>query len=159
MERDEFDAQLNGLFLCAEGLIPEKTLPDLPCMELEPTVNDWHDFEHEIWEIGEQIRQLMLQERKELNKEQADRVCKICVDIRAKKGRQSFIMLLGKKRYVSYAHNIIVVLTDEDVVGHVISSLYKMGASQYIEQIKPYTNHAITWIRNEAKRYVQKYGV
>lgn len=68
-------------------------------------------------------------------------------------------MLLGKKRYVSYAHNIIVVLTDEDVVGHVISALYKMGASQYIEQIKPYTNHAITWIRNEAKRYVQKYGV
>ena len=95
MERDEFDAQLNGLFLCAEGLIPEKTLPDLPCMELELTVNDWHDFEHEIWEIGEQIRQLMRQERKELNKEQADRVCKICVDIRAKKGPTKLYYVAG----------------------------------------------------------------
>ncbi len=159
MKRDEFDTQLSGLLLLAERLIPEKNLPDLPCMELAPTVHDWYDFEHELWKIGEDIRQLILSERKELNAEQVDRVCKICVDIRAKRGRQSFVMLLGKKRYVSCADRIIVVLTDVDISGHVISTLCKMGASQYIEQIKPYTNHATTWIRNEAKRYVQKYEV
>ncbi len=159
MKRDEFDTHLNGLLLSAERLIPEKNLSDLPYMESAPTVHDWYDFELELWKTGEDIRQLILSERKELNAEQADRVCKICVDIRAKRGRQSFIMLLGKKRYASYADRIAAVLTDEDIDGHIISTLYKMGASQYIEKIKPYTDHAITWIRNEAKRYIKKYGV
>ncbi|MBE6714826.1 MAG: hypothetical protein E7575_06040 [Ruminococcaceae bacterium] len=159
MRRDEFDTHLNGLLLSAERLIPEKNLPDLPYMESAPTVHDWYDFELELWKTGEDIRQLILSDRKELNAEQADRVCKICVDIRAKRGRQSFIMLLGKKRYVSYADRIAAVLTDEDIDGHIISTLYKMGASQYIEKIKPYTDHAVAWIRNEAKRYIKKYGV
>ncbi len=97
MKREEFDAQLNGLLLLAERLVPEKNFPDLPCMELAPTVHEWYDFEHELWEIGEEIRQLVLSERKELNAEQADRVCKICADSRAKRGRQSFVMLLGEK--------------------------------------------------------------
>ena len=46
MKRDEFDSQLNSLLLSAEKLIPEKDLPDLPYMELVPTVHDWYDFEH-----------------------------------------------------------------------------------------------------------------
>ena len=126
MKRDEFDIQINRLLLSAENLIPEETLPDLPYMDLAPTVHDWYDFEHELWEIGEEIRQLILSEHKEMNTEQADRVCKICVDIKAKRGRQSFVMLLGKKRYKSYADKLSSALTDTDVAGHIISAIYKM---------------------------------
>ena len=128
-------------------------------MKLATTVHDWYDFEHEIWKIGEEIRQLILSEHKEMNTEQTDRVCKICVDIKAKRGRQSFVMLLGKKRYKAYADKLSSALTDEDIAGHhIISTLYKMGAAQYVDQIKHCTTHSITWIRNESKRYVEKYG-
>lgn len=159
MRRDEFNAQINKLLLSAEALIPKENLPDLPYMEQAPKVHNWYDFEHELWGIGEDIRQLIVAEHKDLNPEQINRVCKICVNVCAKRGRQSFVMLLGKKRYVPYADRIAAVLTDEDIDGHVISTLYKMGATQYVDQIKPYSTHSITWIRNEAKRYVQKYGV
>ena len=158
MRRDEFDARVNNLLCSAERLIPEDDLPDLPYMDMAPTVHDWYDFEHELWDIGEDLRELIAAEHKDLNTEQADRVCKICVDSRAKRGRQSFVMLLGKKRYVPYADGIAAVLANEDIAGQVINTLYKMGASQYTEQISPYTIHPIAWIRNEAKRYVQKYG-
>ena len=102
MKRDEFDSLLNSLLLSAEKLIPQKDLPELPYMELSPTVHDWYDFEHELWEIGENIK--------------------------AKRGRQSFVMLLGKKRFLHYADRIASILPDDDIDGHIISTLYKMGA-------------------------------
>ena len=159
MKRDAFDSQLNSLLLSAEKLIPEETLPNLPHMKLAPTVHDWYDFEHELWETGENIRQLILAEKKDLNTEQAERVCKICENAKAKRGRQSFVMLLGKKRFLPYADRIARILPDDDINGHIISTLYKMGTSQYVDRIKPYADHRITWIKNEAKRYIQKYGI
>ena len=158
MTRTEFDAGIDSFLLSAEHLIPQEKLPDLPFMELAPDVHDWYDFEHTLWGIGEDIRQLILSERKDLNVDQTDRVCRICADTKAKRGRQSFVMLLGKKKFLPCAEQMAALLPDEDIDGHIISTLYKMGASQFIECIKPYTNHPITWIRNEAKRYIQKYG-
>ena len=158
MNRAEFDARIDSALLFVEKLIPQEDFPDLPYMELAPNVHDWYDFEHEIWKLGEDIRQLILAERKEMNSSQIDRVCKICSDKKAKRGRQSFVMLLGKKKFLPYAERIAVLLPDEDIDGHIISTLYKMGASQYSERIEPYTSHTTTWIRNEAKRYIQKYG-
>jgi len=32
-----------------------------------------------------------------------------------------------------------------------------MGAKEYVERIEPFLTHNRPWIRNEAKRYVQKY--
>ena len=158
MTRTEFDARIDSILLSAEHLIPQEKLPDLPFMELAPTVHDWYDFEHALWNFGEDVRQLVLSERKDLNTEQIDRVCRICADDKAKRGRQSFVMLLGKKKFLPWAEQMAVLLPDEDIDGHIISTLYKMGASQFAEYIKPYANHPITWIRNEAKRYIQKYG-
>ena len=159
MTRSEFDARINKILLSAEHLVPQENLPELPFMELAPTVHDWYGFEHTLWNFGENIRQLILTERKDLNVEQVARVCRICADTKAKRGRQSFVMLLGKKRFSSYADQLAALLPDEDIDGHIISTLYKMGASQFTERIKPYTNHPLTWIRNEAKKYVLKYGV
>ena len=129
MTRSEFNARINKILLSAEHLVPQENLPDLPFMELAPTVHDWYDFEHELWEIGENIRQLILTNKKDLSTEQADRVCKICENIKAKSGRQSFVMLLGKKRFLHYAERIACILLDDDIDGHIISTLYKMGAS------------------------------
>ena len=157
MDRKAFDSDLNNLLTRAEALIPEENLPDLPYMDLAPDVHDWYEFEHRLWEIGEEIRQFLSENKNKLNKNQIDRIVSICLDKKAKRGRQSFVMLLGKKIYNSYADMIVTVLNDDDVDGQVIDTLYKMGAKEYVEQIEPFLTHNRTWIRNEAKRYVQKY--
>lgn len=153
----EFDSELEELFRKAEALIPEELLPDLPFMKEVPDVHDWYMFEHELWAVGEEIRQLTLNYKKKFDKSQLDRIVNICLDKRAKRGRQSFVMLLGRKQYAGYADKIVTILEDEDVEGHVINTLYKMQAGQYVELMKPFLNHKRTWIRNEAKRFINKF--
>ena len=157
MDRKAFDSELNNFLTRAEALIPKENLPDLPYTDLAPDVHDWYEFEHKIWEIGEEMRQFLSENKNKLNNNQIDRIVSICLDKKAKRGRQSFVMLLGKKMFCDYAEQIASLLNDDDVDGQVIDTLYKMGAKEYVEQIEPFLAHNRTWIRNEAKRYVQKY--
>jgi len=158
MDRKQFDNKLNELLSNAEFMIPDEILPDLPFMETTLDVHDWYDFEHELWGIGEEIRQHILCGKKKPNAEQVERIVSICMDKRAKRGRESFVMLLGKKCYINYAEKIATLLSDSDVDGHVIDTLYKMGADGYNLQIEPFTNHNRVWIRNKAKKYLEKYS-
>ena len=157
MIRKDFDNVLNNLLTSAEALIPKENLPDLPFMDLVPDVHDWYKFESELWGVGENIRQFLLENKNKLNRSQIERIVEICLDKRAKRGRQSFVMLLGKKMFRDYAEQIVTLLNDVDVDGHVIDTLYKMGATEYTDLIEPFLTHNRTWIRNEAKRYIQKY--
>ncbi|MGN1161469.1 MAG: hypothetical protein ACI4SX_04390 [Candidatus Fimenecus sp.] len=157
MIRKDFDNELNNLLTSAEALIPKENLPDLPFMDLVPDVHDWYKFESELWGVGENIRQFLLENKNKLNRSQIERIVEICLDKRAKRGRQSFVMLLGKKMFRDYAEQIVTLLNDVDVDGHVIDTLYKMGATEYTDLIEPFLTHNRTWIRNEAKRYIQKY--
>ena len=111
MTRSEFDTRINNILLSAEHLVPQENLPDLPFMELAPTVHDWYGFEHTLWNFGENIRQLILTERKDLNVEQIARVCRIYADTKAKRGRQSFVMLLGKNIICDKSNYQGVVIT------------------------------------------------
>ena len=158
MDRVQFDKKLDELLTESESMIPDEVLPDLPFMETAPDVHDWYCFEHELWEKGEEIRQHILYGKKRPNTEQVERIVSICMDKRAKRGRESFVMLLGKKCYVNYAEKIATLLNDSDVDGHVIDTLYKMGADGYDTQIKQFTNHNRVWIRNKAKKYIEKYS-
>lgn len=97
MDKISFDQQLDILLTKAENKIPDTHLPDLPFMKEVPGVHDWYMFECEIWEIGEEIRQLISAGRKSFTQTQIDRIINICLDERAKRGRQSFVLLLGKK--------------------------------------------------------------
>ena len=65
MDGKSFNHQLEVLLKKAEDKIPNEILPDLPFMELAPDVHDWYMFEHEIWEIGEEIRQLIFYSKKD----------------------------------------------------------------------------------------------
>jgi hypothetical protein len=67
-------------------------------------------------------------------------------------------MLLGKKCYAEYAPIIASFLSDDDIDGHVVDTLYKMGTPDYVAQIQPLTKHNRTWIRNIAKKYINKYS-
>jgi len=111
----------------------------------------------ELWNTGEQIRLFLTENDRKMNAAQLDRIIRICLDKKAKRGRQSFVMLLGRKKYGSLANTIVSSLDDPDVDGHVIETLYKMGAGQYPDLIRPYLNHKKAWIRNGAKRYLRKF--
>ena len=155
--RELFNSEFDDLIRKVEEKIPETNLPDLPYMKEAPDVHDWYMFEHEIWAIGEEIRQLTVKYKIKFSDEQIDIIINICLDERVKRGRQSFVMLLNKKAYSKHSKRIISLLEDDDVDGHVIYTIYRMQAGEYVEEIKPFVNHKRTWIRNEAKRYIQKY--
>ncbi len=152
-----FDDNFKALLTKAENLVPKENLPDLPYMDAASDVHEWYQFEGQLWDVGEEIRQLIVEHNKKLNEPQVKRIIEICLDKRAKRGRQSFVLLLGKKCYCTFADEIIHLIDDDDIDGHVINTIYKMQAGQYVDKIKPFLNHKRTWIRNEAKRYIQKY--
>ena len=158
MDRLEFDNLLDNILIEAESLIPNKCLPDLPFMAEAPDVHDWYKFEHDLWGKGEKIRQLILDCKKKPNCVHIKRICDICTNPFAKRGRQSFVMLLGKKCYAEYAPIIVPFLSDDDINGHVVYALYKMGTPDYVSQIEALSKHKHAWIRNIAKKYINKYS-
>ncbi|MBR2483595.1 MAG: hypothetical protein IKB53_02495 [Oscillospiraceae bacterium] len=156
-DRNAFDAEICRLLTKAEETIPNEILADLPYMKLAPDVHEWYRFEHELWEIGEEIRQFISKHNKKLNESQINRILNICLDKRAKRGRQSFVMLLGRKMYRDYSDRLISVINDDDIAGHVIDTLYKMQEEKHVELISPFLQHDRTWIRNVAKKYIQRF--
>ena len=158
MDRLDFDNQLDKILSEAESLIPNEKLPDLPFIPEAPDVHDYHRYELDLWDKGEEIRQLIFDSKKKPNQYQIKRICNICTNPFAGRGRQSFVVLLGKKCYAEYAPIIAPFLSDDDIDGHVIDTLYKMRTPDYVSQIQPFTKHKRTWIRNIAKKYINKYS-
>ena len=155
--RVALDKEINNLLTEAEACIPSEMLAAPPFLNQVPGVHEWHDFEFKIWDIGEQIRQLVSSNQTAFSRNQINRILNICLDKRAKRGRQSFVMLLGKVKYCEHASELISLLQDDDINGHVIDTIYKMRADSYVALITPFVTHKQTWIRNAAKKYVQKF--
>jgi len=152
MDRTTFDTQINALLQDAAVLIPKVNRD-----EDLPVSFDWFRWEMDLWNLGEQIRQLLLLHSKALTIDQARDVLNICLTRAAGKGRQSFVLLLGKTKYSPMAESLSSLLSDPDVCGQVINTLYKMKAPGYSDQIRPFLSHKQAWIRKEAQRYLQKY--
>ena len=142
----------------ASSIIPNETIEDLPTKEFED-VPQWHKFEYEIWDLGEKIRQMLVRDpllRKDQDIEKG--ILEVAMNPNAKRGRQSFVLLLGSVKHAHLANNIVADLVDKNVNGHVIDTLLKMRVGNYVEKVKPFTSSDITWIRNKAKKYCERYG-
>ncbi len=85
------------------------------------------------------------------------RFLNICLHPNAKRGRQSFFFLFEYKHLVEYASLLITQVEDENVTGHVLSAIWKMNAPGYNKQMQKFTGHQIAWIRNVAKKYLQRW--
>lgn len=136
--------------------IPAARPADLSPTELIPDVPDWHGFEREVWRIGEEVRHV-INEKTALRKDDEvySRFIEIARNRSAMRGRQSWVLLFAYKPCASWAADLANLLPDPDIEGHVISTLYKMKAPGFSEQILPYQDSKVTWIRREAKRYLQ----
>ena len=138
-------------------LIPEVFLDNL---EIDSMSNQpkWYPFESQIWKNGERIRQLFLTDKKLRNKESVfDKLFEIATNRNAKRGRQSFIMLFGSVKHSKYSSQLIKQIDDNSVDGQIIDTIYKMKVTEFTKEIKPFTNHDFTWIRNIAKKYIEKH--
>ncbi|WKX75880.1 hypothetical protein [Zobellia laminariae] len=143
----------------AENLTPKKLERDLEPLDGFPDVPNWHKYESEIWEIGEEIRQI-INTKKSLRKdsELTDLIMKFCLNKNSKRGRQSFILLLGYKHLSKYATQLIEMLNDKFVKGQIIDTVYKMQAEGFQKEIGAFMMDKHTWIRKLATKYVEKYG-
>lgn len=152
MDRAIFDTEIRQLLSDAAAMIPVSRF-----CEPAPDLNDWFRWEMDLWNLGEQIRQFCLHHNRSLSQDQAHAVLRICLNLNAGKGRQSFVLLLGKTKYSPLSEEVSSLLSDPDVQGHVINTLYKMKAPGYADRIRPFLRHPQTWIRKEAARYLRKY--
>ena len=155
MNKTEVLQKAEKLIEQAEKLIPKTLEPDLPATKLIPNVPEWYGFEYKIWKLGDDLR-LLIKANPTLQKEDEifQRILKVCTNRNAKRGRQSFIMLLGAKRFSIFATDLITQIDDENVDGHVISTIQKMHAAGFENQVKPFIEHEHAWIRNAAKKYL-----
>ena len=138
-------------------LIPEVFLDNL---EIDSMSNQpkWYPFESQIWKNGERIRQLFLTDKKLRNKESVfDKLFEIATNRNAKRGRQSFIMLFGSVIHSKYSSQLKKQIDHNSVDGQIIDTIYKMKVTEFTKEIKPFTNHDFTWIRNIAKKYIEKH--
>lgn len=156
MDKPAFDSTLERLLSEAKDLIPEEALPDRPYRN--GTDHGWYDFELKLWAKGEEIRQLLQTSGRKLSSGQALSVLALCLEPNAKRGRQSFLLLLGQKTYAVHGAAVASLLSDPHVAGQAIDTLYKMGASGYCREVEPFLEHPMTWVRNSAKRYLLKYS-
>lgn len=124
----------------SEAAIPIEQKPDLPQGKNTSGAPEWYRFEHAIWAFGGDIRRLFLKSkflRKDVELQRA--ILRVAIDPKAKRGRQSFIMLLGYLACVQFAPQIAEQLSDPQVCGHAIDTLSKMKCSDYVKAIEPFT--------------------
>ncbi|WP_299438312.1 hypothetical protein [uncultured Aquimarina sp.] len=143
----------------AESLTPKKVEMDLEPIDGFPDVPNWHKYESDIWRIGEEIRQIIIT-KKTLRKDEEinDLIIKFCLNKNSKRGRQSFILLLGYKHLSKYASQLINMINDKFVNGQIIDTVYKMQAVGFEKEIRPFLTDKHIWIRKLAIKYIEKYG-
>lgn len=151
--------EIKELIKKARETRPEVLQDNLPPMPDFPDVRDWHAFENDIWQIGEQIRQIYLN-HKSLRKdhELMREIVDFCKDKRAERGRQSFLFSISNIHCKSFSSEIAELLTDEDVYGHALDALLKMRADGFIDEVEPLANSKHTWIKKLARKYLERYS-
>lgn len=155
MDKKVFDTAVEELLSEARSLIPEELFPDQPYVS--GTDTGWYSFELKLWSKGEELRQLLTASGRRLTAEQAAAVLSICLEPKAKRGRQSFLLLLGRTCFACHAQAVAGLLSDPHVAGQAIDTLCKMRVPGFSGDIEPFLSHEKTWVRNCAKRYLAKY--
>lgn len=151
-------AKIIELLERANRAVPTDNKPNLPPGKNTQGEPEWYVFENNIWMIGEEIRKILIESKSlRRDREISSLILGIATNENAKRGRQSFIMMLGSVNHAEYASKIVTQLSDEFVSGHVIDALTKMKCPNYVKQVEPFSESKKTWVRNKAKRYIGRF--
>jgi hypothetical protein len=121
---------------------------------------DWYGFEDRLWELGESIRQVLSKKRKWRQSEQLlEAFAEILRDARLGKGRQPFAELLARGGGSVYRDELIAAVDDRDIAGHAVRALRIAkiaGAESNVQRLL--ARKPPTWIKHEAKKYLQLFA-
>ena len=118
-------------------------------------------FETEIWIVGENIRQGILNERKNKTNNYTkiiDNIFKIIDTSKYKTGRESFVMLLSYyKNNNEVKYLLEKLLDDKELYGFSIKELDKIKEYEYVNKIiEIYNNEKKGWKKQVAKKNIEK---
>jgi hypothetical protein len=140
-------------------MAPDIYPPDLPSRPELLGAPDWYSFEHAVWPIGEQLRNSFKTRPKlKLDLGGVGAVMDVIECNSLRRGRQSFVMAIGFTAAYPLATRLARFLDDKDIDGQVIAALLKMRVSDFVAEVSPLMKAEKTWIRNLAKKYVQRYS-
>lgn len=74
------------------------------------------------------------------------------------KARQMVVVGLGRSKRPEAVSVLIGLLDDEDVSGHAVKALAKLGADEARPALERMVNDPRAWVRNEAKRALSRLG-
>lgn len=73
--------------------------------------------------------------------------------------RQMIVIYLGVFKKDENIKNILIeLLNDDDVAGQAIMAIRKIGDVELVKHVEPLIEHEKTWIRNEAKKTIDKFS-
>jgi len=141
----------------ALSLAPPERAPDLPPDDY--AIAPFHQFEWDVWPIGESIRLAFVKNPK-LKKSKAAlaKLVEVACCVNLRRGRQSFIMAMGFVAARPLASQLITFLNDEDVNGHIIDTLLKMKVPGFGGQVQPLLGDKRAWVRRLAYRYLSRHA-
>lgn len=70
--------------------------------------------------------------------------------------RQMIVDGLGTYNSDEIKAVLVSLLNDDEVVGHAISGISKIGEKALIKHIEPFLAHKVKWVRDEAKKAIKK---
>jgi hypothetical protein len=139
-------------------LAPAQFPADLPVSKISRQP-EWHSFEHSCWKHGEDIRQKLFKApRLRGNAQIVAAILEVIEQRNLRRGRQSFVMLLGTVKAAYAASRVALWVEDPDISGHAIDTLLKMRVSGYAGVVRPHVSAKHAWIRRKAKAYLERYA-
>lgn len=70
--------------------------------------------------------------------------------------RQMIVDCLGSFKVENVKDVLIELLDDNEVAGHAISAIAKIGDVSLVKYIEPFLSYKVRWVRNEANKAIKK---
>jgi hypothetical protein len=152
---DVREGDLLNLLDCLPGFLTQ--FPDFFVVETRNENVTWRNYETLVWSVGEVFRQILKRDRF-LRRSQLlwRKIEAVCLDPRYGKGRESFTMLLGIYGGRERFPVLIQLLEDPEVHGHALYALRLLSMSGAQSQAERLLHSPRTWIRREARKYLEK---
>jgi HEAT repeat protein len=101
------------------------------------------------WAIGSAIEVLA-------NKNVINKLVKIAADRSHGRSREMIVLALGKIRTDLTKRTLLGLLKDEEVCGHAVAALRRMGATDAQDFVRRLSRHEKKWVRDEVKKFLRE---
>lgn len=125
----------------------------------EKGIDAWYDYEMDLWMFSEKIIRPFLKKHKKIRGKHIflDTLVEICLNKKFEKGRQLLVLFVGQYGKDAYKEELKSLLYDNEMQGYAIEALRHAKCFEYVDIIKEiYTNSKPGWIRQAAKKYINK---